>query len=468
MHPVPTPPDRLAGLAPELLELVLSFLAPRDITSFGRTCQRARTFIRPSNKILWRSAFLQIFDDPKHAWALLLPTARAEDRQRESSWDWFQELHRRCTAFNAVCETGNGALLANPEHVVTALLDVLDTASYTKMAGVGNRVSLNVEFLERLFRIAPKAERIVHDYHRDVESMSLPLELMREEDHRFTRSMLAQQQRTIAIPEWASRFHVSYGKTKREDLSLQAKSTARRLVYDWSVTGPNSDYGPFASDGSGTVNWQTLEAITSLMHRIFDSTRGLKLLTPSGFRNNIPHTLSQDPLHPEDWAGINRIWVGTYAFLDYRALVHYNFANTIEQAIDLSAYEESSGDLMHLRLQISDDEELRGDHRLKSDLPYCKDLPKLYFEGHSGGRPGGRLPIIVRGSACLVPGARQVRWRFIISYSGVDQWQLEGVQPGGIRSGGIYGLWSHVDHEEHGPMGPFFYAPYNVCHTSGS
>ena len=31
------------------------------------------------------------------------------------------------------------------------------------------------------------------------------------------------------------------------------------------------------------------------------------------------------------------------------------------------------------------------------------------------------------------------------SYAGNDQWQLEGVQPGGIRSGGIYGLWSHVD-----------------------
>lgn len=205
MYPVPTPPDRLAGLAPELLELVLSFLGPRDIASFGRTCQRARAFVQPGNKILWRSAFLHIFDDPKHAWALLLPTARAENRQRESSWDWFQELHRRCTAFNAVCETGNAALLANPEHVVTALLDVFDTASYTKVAGVENRVSFNVDFLDRLFRITPEAERIVHDYHRDIESMSLPLEFMYE-DRPITRSMLG---RRATIPEWASRFHVS-------------------------------------------------------------------------------------------------------------------------------------------------------------------------------------------------------------------------------------------------------------------
>jgi hypothetical protein len=54
------------------------------------------------------------------------------------------------------------------------------------------------------------------------------------------------------------------------------------------------------------------------------------------------------------------------------------------------------------------------------------------------------------------------------SYANADQWQLEGVQPGGIRSGGIYGLWTHVDHDEHGPMGPFYYAPYDICRPSRS
>ena len=51
-------------------------------------------------------------------------------------------------------------------------------------------------------------------------------------------------------------------------------------------------------------------------------------------------------------------------------------------------------------------------------------------------------------------------------YAGTDQWQLEGVQPGGIRSGGMYGLWSHVDHDDHGPMGPFYYAPVKLCNFS--
>jgi hypothetical protein len=54
----------------------------------------------------------------------------------------------------------------------------------------------------------------------------------------------------------------------------------------------------------------------------------------------------------------------------------------------------------------------------------------------------------------------------IPSYGGADQWQLEGAQAGGIRSGGVYGLWSHCDHTENGPVGPFCYFPSELCKTT--
>lgn len=54
----------------------------------------------------------------------------------------------------------------------------------------------------------------------------------------------------------------------------------------------------------------------------------------------------------------------------------------------------------------------------------------------------------------------------LLSYHGSDQWQLEGVQPGGVRSGCIYGLWSSCGHEEGGPVGPFIYAPEELCKTT--
>ena len=82
--------------------------------------------------------------------------------------------------------------------------------------------------------------------------------------------------------------------------------------------------------------------------------------------------------------------------------------------MDLGSYEEACGDLMKLELEISDSEELQHDPKLQTHLPYCKDLPKQYFSGSSSRGPIGRPYIMVRGCVNLVPGGREVRWRFII------------------------------------------------------
>jgi hypothetical protein len=185
-------------------------------------------------------------------------------------------------------------------------------------------------------------------------------------------------------------------------------------VYDWSVTGEDAEYGPFHKDGSGEVNWQSVEAISSLMHRIFDTSLKAYRLHPTGFDVHVPHRQPINPAAPDDWAGVTGVWAGTYAFLDYRALVHYNFAHSLEHPLDLGNYEEACGDLMRFDLEIDDSEELQNDQRLQSDLPYCDDLPKLYFEGTSTRQATERPSIGVRGVACLAPSGREVRWRLII------------------------------------------------------
>ena len=165
---------------------------------------------------------------------------------------------------------------------------------------------------------------------------------------------------------------------------------------------------------------------------------------------------------PEDWAGAQGSWVGTYAFLDYADLHSFNVGQRHGQRPSLEDEREACGDLMTLDIKL--DSSLNNDPRLKTELPICDDLPMLYFSGVSRGFDGTyRPPIGVRGSASLVPGGREVRWRFLINYGGEDQWQLEGVQAGGIRSGGIYGVWSHVGHTAHGPTGPFCYFPQQLC-----
>lgn len=187
-----------------------------------------------------------------------------------------------------------------------------------------------------------------------------------------------------------------------------------------------------------------------------------RIIIPQGFHYGIPYRTLPDPTVPEDWAGAQGSWVGTYAFLDYADLHSFNVGQRHGQRTSLEDEREACGDLMTLDLKL--DSSLKVDPRLKTDLPICDDLPMLYFSGMSRGFDGAyRPPIGVRGSVSLVPGGREVRWRFLINYGGEDQWQLEGVQAGGIRSGGIYGIWSHVGHTAHGPTGPFCYFPQQLC-----
>lgn len=56
-----------------------------------------------------------------------------------------------------------------------------------------------------------------------------------------------------------------------------------------------------------------------------------------------------------------------------------------------------------------------------------------------------------------------VKLTLFVSYSGSDQWLLEGVQPGGPRSAAVYGIWTSAAHERGGPVGPVVYCPEELC-----
>lgn len=84
----------LVDLPQEVLGSILSFLAPREVVRFGRTCRQANGFISPDNQLLWRDTFLHIFDDPNIAWAAYPPACQPQ----KLNWDWHQELKSRSYA----------------------------------------------------------------------------------------------------------------------------------------------------------------------------------------------------------------------------------------------------------------------------------------------------------------------------------------------------------------------------------
>ncbi|KIW31268.1 uncharacterized protein PV07_02930 [Cladophialophora immunda] len=460
---------QLLDLPKEILEHISSYLPPADIVRLGRTCKAAHDFVRPQNQTLWRAAFLHVFDDPNDAWSMMPGhTPLATERQ----WDWHHELYTRLMALRGV-QSKQCGFDSQAEAYLTTLLDIRDTAKFElnardiasgKVPREDDRTtSLNLQVLSALTAHRDGIESLIHD-----TGMQRTLRHARSDERllgatlRFTRSMAASTNDQNR-PESASRLHVFYGLTTRERIEHRARGAARRKVYNWSMSGPDNEYSPFRRDGSGTVDWSLLEAIVSVISRNFSMCVEGRLALPQGFCYSLPHRTLADPTSPNDWARVTGTWLGTYSWIDHNDLVAFNtWNNDIATQPTLDDEPEDCGELMRLELRL--DDTVASDPRLATSLPASTDLPVLHFSGVSHSHTSMHRPAIgVRGCASLVPGGREVRWKFIINYAGHDQWQLEGVQPGGIRSGGVFGLWTQWDHDELGPIGPFCYFPRELC-----
>lgn len=416
--------SELLGLPPEILELVLAFLDPYDLVSFGRTCKYAATFISPSSTTIWRHAFLHMWDDPNHAWVALLPSARSANATNEAAWSWHSKVGERCTAIKAITATDTDYRRQNLGSATNALVDIIETA-YSRpwprssvketLAEYHAHQSLSISTLDDLFMKYRDAEKAIHDYELDsISATTYVPEIVPSSPGRpVTRSMSSNRK---APSENESKLHVYFGLTSRERRSDYAQGQARCIVYNWHLTSAECDYGPFKDIESGEwgqVNWKSLEAVSCLMARHMELLVGSQLGFPRGFRYALPYQMPLNPDCPEDWAGVTGAWVGTYSFLDWTVLNQYN--NHQWQNLDgavLDSHDEARGDLMHLDLHL--DPSLKTDLRLATKMPVCEDLPMLYFRGTSRGAGTNRPYISVRGTASLVPGARQVRWRFII------------------------------------------------------
>ena len=460
----------LIDLPQEILSNVVSFLHPRDIARLGRTCQRAHAFLSPSNQVLWRNAFLQVFDDPEEAWSKL-PSSYKAPRE---GWDWYRVLTTRLQALGALYRRWpeDGDAKSAEQHRL-AILDIIDTAQFApseaeiaqgKRPQVDDRSSLNLQLLAPVQQQYHGLDRLI--FETDQKQDQHPPTICNHDwsqGRPYTRSMSLSAREENRC-ESASRLHALFGLTMKERLDSRTRGMARRRVYNWSLTSERTDYGPFALDGSGRVNWGLLEGACSAISRNFEMCVDGRIAMPHGMAYAIPHRTLTDPAVPEDWAGAQNSFLGTYAFIDYSNLLSFNTTDAHfgwDRRPDLNDEPEACGAL--LRMEIKLDNSVKDDHMLRTNVPMSTDLPPLYFSGHSRGHGYTHPMTAVKGLVALLPGGREVRWKFLVAYNGVDQWQLEGVQPGGIRSGGIYGVWSQVDHEDHGPIGPFCYFPMELC-----
>lgn len=334
-----------------------------------------------------------------------------------------------------------------------SILSLIDTAKSQlsssdlaegKLARVDDRSSLNLQLLDGILADNEIGlERIMYAGGNAVSSYASD-DIGRPQTRAMT-SATKDRNRSDA----SRRLHTLYGMSTRD--KRERRYFYRRYVYDWTLTDAGTDFGPYDHDGSGRVNWMLLEAAMVCIWQGFQDAAGGHLSAPQGLFYSIPYRTLSDPTVPEDWARVTGVWVGTYAFLDYSRLLAFN-AGPVDiggtHSVDLRDEVEVCGDLLKMELTL--DDSVRTDPVLKSNVPICRDLPPLYFTGTSQGSEYPSHPTTtIKGFAALAVGGREVKWKLVVEYHGVDQWQLEGVQPGGVRSGGMFGGKFHVLPKSH-------------------
>ena len=350
----------LLELPQEILSNVLSCLEPIDIIRFGQTCQTAHTLISPSNQVLWRSAFLQVYDDPDYAWSKMpssYPTLK-------NDWDWHVELRRRQLAIRTLYRwTPASSDVGDTGDHINALLSIIDTAKFAgnKTPEVDDRSSLNLQLLADPHQYYRGMDSLIHN-----TSVAAPLSAQSEEDitwpgRPMTRSRAMAAQHDLRS-EAASRLHVLHGLTNKERTDYKIRGQARRKVYDWSQTSDETDYGPFLLDGSGRVNWSLLEGALSTICHNFEMCVDGHLVLPNGFCYAIPYRTLIPPTTPHDWARVEGFWLGTYAFLDYAHLLAFNGGIIIGPTRpNLNDDPEACGDLLRMELKLDDSVERRSE-----------------------------------------------------------------------------------------------------------
>lgn len=408
--------SHLLELPQELLINVLLFLNARDLVIFGQTCKTIYSSIDPEhNQHVWRSKFLQAYDDPITAYR----QQRSKVGLQQREWDWFKELKRRFLATRFLDRHTEKSFVSplGEEEMVLVLLDMIDTSNCIggtdsideKRHSVGISSSQNITVLPDRDDFSIAMDQLVRESRLidpDVDS-AMDIDNARP----ITRSISANRPRHPRTDADA-RLHALAGVTVREERDRKAMGRARRVVYDLSRTTERNEWSPCKNDGSGEVDWIRLEAVMTVGVRSFQNAIRGRMTLPQGFKYSIPYRTLIPAEAPNDWARATGNWCGTYVFLNWNDLLDFNvFNGPAASQPNLEDAPEQCGGLMKLELHL--DDTITEDPALKTQLPVCNDLPPLYFSGLSKSYDWS-LATAVRGRVCLAPGGREVRWKFIV------------------------------------------------------
>jgi len=280
-------------IPPEVTEHALTFLHPRDIANFSKTCHLGHGMVYGgADQYLWRQLFLAYpFDDPRKTHNF---------RQANVSYNWKGELQRRvqteliASNIEQRLDEQNFAL----ETVVSAILDAPPVQS-----GGDHRHSESLKWVTRILR--------------DSRILDAP---------GVVANQLVSRIRTYLALSLD-------GNTNAQLDSLRTRG--RCQVYDLRNYRLDNHYGPFLCGGQ--IDWVHAEDIVNIVQMNLMQLQGVwrDIKPPVGLESTRAYSVTGAANRATgDWACVEGTWKRYVCFLDYR----YVFPTLCY--ISLSAYAE--------------------------------------------------------------------------------------------------------------------------------
>lgn len=271
--------------------------------------------------------------------------------------------------------------------------------------------SLNVQYLATLLSAGeipkgrfPKDIAYLSELCAGVEERGclekVRLEAKRLNSARVTRSQTSYLEKSIsqASAKLSCLYGIPSSVTSGEwgGLSLkQLHANARAIIYNMNNYHFMNDWGPFKNDGSGSVDWEKLEAILyQLLLRALDGpsaeqNAGQDMVrvwsipfagaAPNSFKSpTLPMNIeSLSPYDRDDPYGVTGTWDRIVCFLDYGEFYYFNFFNqsTLRPEPQVAIDTEEALIMIRMRLQVT-----------AIEAPWKTDgqhLPVVQFQGFS-------------------------------------------------------------------------------------
>ncbi|KAK1226408.1 hypothetical protein PQX77_010619 [Marasmius sp. AFHP31] len=416
----------LSDLPPELSSRILTFCYAKDLASFSQVSTQTYNLVYATEgQHIWRSVFLNTFDDPRRA------------TEPRLDFDWKKELQRRTTARSIASSSTNSE---DAEQALNVFIDVVNEALPVTAA---DEDSKNIPWLDNLLL----ESRFLDTFDLSLTRLHALVNLSHEE--------------------------TGESNEERELVLRDRRTNSRFYVYDLQNYHIENGWAPFIT-GSSTANWVH---INHLIHVVLMNLREIPALwgrrPPLGLEASRAYSapgLGHSKV--EDWAGVEGLWRRYVCFMDYRDLYgtfqSFNYSNIAGGPRSPKFFQDKrfreATRLIEVKLHLITRDQLKLPNLLAPDSESSSSSskpsrPTLYFIGTSRGSSGNEATI--EGSVSVGKDGC-VRWHFIDTiqatmYDGVTQWCSKGVQIGNIGSAaGVVGNWTTSVHDQGDPVGPFW------------